>query len=92
MLCSECGAESPAMKTVWWEEDDDVWPLCGECYAEVADEVWIVPGAVPVFGKCRSCGEWESLRNLSDRRGGGRWDSPTGLCRGCAGSSGPTNS
>ena len=88
MICSECGQEGPAHKTVYWIADGDEaeeYVLCEPCYGEVADEVWIVPGPCVVFGKCRLCGEWESLRDLSDRRGGGRWDSPTGLCPGCAG-------
>jgi hypothetical protein len=47
MICSECGAELPAMKTVYWPsegEEAEEWQLCEGCYAEVTGKVLIVPG------------------------------------------------
>ncbi len=87
MVCSECGAEEPAMKTVYWideGEETEEWPLCDGCYGEVADEVMVVAGPAYCFGTCRGCGEWFSVRELSEAAGGGRYSSPSGLCRGCS--------
>jgi hypothetical protein len=88
VICSECGTEEPAMPTVYWPEEGDEaeeWPLCPDCHGEVAGEVLIVPGPAYCFGTCRECGGWFSVRDLSERTGGGRYSSPVGLCRGCSG-------
>ncbi len=87
MRCSECGAEGPAMKTVYWIEDGDEaeeWPLCDECYGEVVNEVLIVPGEFSVWGWCNRCRDWRSLRDMAKWSGGGRYDAPQGVCQGCA--------
>ncbi len=88
MACSECGREEPALKTVYWMDEGD-WaderPLCDRCHGYVADKVLIVAGPAYCWGTCRGCGEWFSVRDLSDRAGGGRYSSPSGLCVGCAG-------
>ena len=60
------------------------WPLCDVCYGEVADEVLVVADPAYCFGTCRGCGEWFSVRELSEAAGGGRYSSPSGLCRGCS--------
>jgi len=76
------------MPTVYWpSEGDDAkeWPLCDGCYDEVAGEVLIVPGPYDVWGTCSRCGEWRSLNDLQDVRGGGRRDAPSGTCVACAG-------
>jgi hypothetical protein len=85
--CSECGAEAPAMKTVYLRDDEyaDEYALCDSCYEGVAPEVWVVPGVVPCFGLCSRCGEWFSVRELTElRQAGWKWDAPSGLCRNCA--------
>ncbi len=87
MICSECGVVLPAMKTVYWRDDEYVeeYALCDSCYEEVASEVWVVPGVVPCFGRCSGCGEWFSVRELSElRMAGWKWDAPSGLCPSCA--------
>jgi hypothetical protein len=88
MRCSECGAEAPVMKTVYWpEEGDDAeeWPLCDGCYAEVAHEVLIVAGPAYCFGTCRRCEEWFSVKELTELRPAGwKWGAPSGLCPECA--------
>ena len=74
------------MKTVYWPKDGDEaeeWPLCDGCYGEVADEVMIVAGPAYCFGTCRLCGEWFSVRELSETAGGGRYSSPIGTCPAC---------
>ncbi len=47
------------------------WPLCDVCYGEVADEVLVVADPAYCFGTCRACGEWFSVRELSETAGGG---------------------
>ena len=86
MRCSECGAEEPVMKTVYWPEEGDEaeeWPLCEGCHGDVAGEVLIVPGPVPCFGTCKGCSDWFSLRDLADAKPGGRRSAPSGTCRAC---------
>ncbi len=85
MTCSECGHEERSMKTTYRPDDGDEHALCERCYGEVAGEVLIVPGPAYCFGTCRECGGWFSVRDLSERTGGGRYSSPVGLCRGCSG-------
>ena len=89
--CEGCGAEAPALKTLRWKHSSSQrgFSLCDPCYSGVAGEVWIVRGPVPCWGQCRSCSEWFSVNELEDRVGGGRWDSPTGVCPGCNGVGSP---
>ncbi len=83
MRCSKCGFEEAAIKTVRPRSGGASFFVCDRCHPALEPTVWIVAGAFPVFGQCRACGEWKSLRDLSDRRLGGRWNSPTGLCPDC---------
>jgi hypothetical protein len=85
MRCEGCGFEAPALKTVRWKTGDRRFVLCDPCWLAIRGSVWIVVGPTLVFGKCRGCSHWFSLRDLSGRRPGGRWDSPEGICAGCAG-------
>jgi hypothetical protein len=86
MRCDRCGAEAPVLKSCRWRTGGErLFALCDECHAPVRGAVWIRPGPVPCFGRCRGCSHWFSVRELSDLRPGGRWDSPSGLCSGCAG-------
>jgi hypothetical protein len=80
--------ELPAMKTVYWPEEGDwaeEWPLCEKCYAEVADEVLIVPGPYSVWGWCNFCKGWHSLNDMARWSGGGPHSAPQGSCLSCAG-------
>ncbi len=57
------------MKTIYRSEEGDAaeeWPLCDGCYGEVADEVLLVADPAYCFGTCRACGEWFSVRELSE--------------------------
>ncbi len=86
MRCSECGAEEPVMKTVYWPEEGDEaeeWPLCEGCHGSVAGEVLIIPGSVPCFGTCKGCSDWFSLRDLTEVTAGGRRSAPSGICPSC---------
>jgi len=85
MVCSGCGNESVALKTVVCRDDADrCGVLCGPCHEPLADWLWIVPGPFACFGRCRGCGEWFSVRELSDRKPGGGHGAMIGLCEGCA--------
>ena len=84
MICEGCGTSAPALKTVRWRTGERRFCLCDDCWEPVWESVWIVVGPTPVFGKCRGCSHWFSLRDLSGRRPGGRWDSLEGLCLACA--------
>ncbi len=85
MRCEGCGVEALAFKTVRWRKGvaRRKFALCDGCYYGLAASVWIVRGPRPVWGQCRGCGEWFSVRELEDRVGGGRWDSPSGICPSC---------
>jgi hypothetical protein len=73
------------MPTVYWPEEGDAeWPLCRECYAEVAGEVRIVPGLSYAWGWCNSCEGWHSLNDMHEWSGGGPRGAPQGSCLGCA--------
>jgi hypothetical protein len=74
------------MKTIYRSEEGDAaeeWPLCDGCYGEVADEVLLVADPAYCFGPCRACGEWSSVRELSETAAGGRYSSPIDLCLVC---------
>ena len=49
----------------------------------LSDRLWIVPGPVACFGRCRGCGEWFSVRDLSDRKPGGGHGTMIGTCPAC---------
>ncbi len=84
MVCEGCGLAAPTLKTVRWRTGERRFSLCDNCWGSISCSVWIVPGPVVCFGMCK-CGEWASVRDLSDvRQGGGRWGSPGGLCPDCA--------
>ena len=87
MKCSECGAIAAAWPTVYWREDGgeaEEWPLCGECYEAVKDEVMIVPGMSYVWGWCNVCQGWHHLNDMRRWAGGGPRGAPQGTCRECA--------
>ncbi|MBA2344985.1 MAG: hypothetical protein H0V83_07875 [Rubrobacter sp.] len=76
------------MKTGFWIAEGDAaeeWPMCEDCFGEVVDEVFIVPGPVACWGRCSGCLEWFSVRDLVDVKAGagGRGDAPGGTCRAC---------
>lgn len=83
--CRFCGATAPVLKTVRWRSGAGrpAFALCDPCYGPLASILWIIPGPVPAFGTCRSCGTWVSVNPLRKRAGGGRQGAPTGLCGGC---------
>ncbi|MDP8953294.1 MAG: hypothetical protein M3N18_13880 [Actinomycetota bacterium] len=85
MRCCKCGAEAPALKTCRRRDGDGRGVLCDPCWLPLRDRVWVIPGPHVCFGKCSGCGEWFSLRELPDRRPGGKWSAPTGTCVDCAG-------
>ncbi len=87
VICDGCGLEAAALKTVRPRarpfRSGASFVRCDPCWRPVAGRVWVVPGRVICFGGCRGCGEWFSVRDLAERRGGGRHDAPTGICPGC---------
>ena len=93
MICEGCGASAPALKSVRWRNGESrrKLSLCDGCWLPISGSVWVVRGPVPCFGKCRLCGEWVSVNVLRDVAGGGRWDSPTGICPGCNGVGSPAS-
>ncbi len=84
MICDGCGASAPALKTVICRDDADRrGVLCDPCHAPLAHRLWVVPGPVACFGRCLVCGEWESARDLADRKLGGGHGAWLGTCRSC---------
>jgi len=81
--CLGCG--HPALKTVRWRRGvaKRAFNLCDRCYPPLAGSVWLVRGPVSVFGVCRGCGEWLSVRDLAETTPGGKWDALLGSCPGC---------
>jgi len=85
VVCSGCGTESVALKSVVCRDDADrCGVLCGPCHEPLAHRVWIVPGPFAVWGRCRSCGSWESARDLRDAKPGGGHGAMIGTCVSCA--------
>lgn len=58
--------------------------MCDGCWHPISHLVWVVLGPVACFGKCVSCGEWESARKLVGLKPGGRRDAWIGTCGRCA--------
>lgn len=82
MVCAGCGTVAAALKTVRCRDDASrVGVLCDPCYGPLAHRLWIVPGWLNVWGRCRSCGSWESVNALRDVRPG---EPVSGVCRSCA--------
>ncbi len=84
MVCDKCGTVEVALKSVICRDDRERrGVLCSACFSPLADRLWIVPGPFVVFGKCSGCADWFSLRELADRKPGGKWSAPSGVCAGC---------
>jgi hypothetical protein len=84
--CDQCGTAASVLKACRWRpRGERTFALCDSCWHPIRDSLWIVPGPVACFGKCRSCGSWFALQELFDLAPGGKWDAPSGLCPGCAG-------
>ena len=85
MICARCGTAAPALKTCRWRAGGKrMFALCDACHAPIAGAVWIVAGPAAVFGSCRRCGGWFSLRVLAEVSGGGKQAAPAGICHHCA--------
>ena len=85
MLCARCQAAAAVLKTARWRDRrSGPFALCDPCWLPIAGAVLVVPGRVTAFGTCRSCGEWVSVRELSDAKPGGRQSAPSGTCTACA--------
>jgi hypothetical protein len=83
--CDQCGMAAPILKTCRWRtRDEQLFALCDSCWHPIRDSVWIVPGQVASFGSCSQCGSWFSVRDLSERTGGGKQGAPSGRCLSCA--------
>jgi len=85
VVCCKCGVSAPALKSVVCRDDRDrQGTLCGPCWLPIRELVWIVPGPFAVWGRCRSCGSWESVRDLREAKPGGGHGAMIGVCGGCA--------
>jgi hypothetical protein len=83
VVCDKCGASAPAMKNCRRRDGEGKGVLCDGCYEPLRDRLWIVPGSLNVFGRCRACNRWESINDLGDVKPG---YPVTGVCPACAGS------
>ncbi len=81
----KCGVEAPAFKTCRRREGEGTGVLYDSCWLPLADRLWIVPGPVACFGRCRGCGEWFSVRELTDRKPGGGHGAMVETCTMCVG-------
>ena len=85
MRCDRCGATAPVLKTVRWRDHNGgPFILCDSCWLPISAAVWIVPGQVAAFGRCRHCSGWFGVRELTGLKPGGRRDAWIGTCRRCA--------
>ena len=71
------------MKTVRPRSGGASFVLCDGCYAPLSRWVWIIPGYIAVWGRCRGCGSWESVRDLRDAKPGGGHGAMVGTCPDC---------
>ncbi len=72
------------MKTLRWRgKTHPRFVLCDGCYEPIWESVWVIPGWLAVWGVCVSCRSWESVRDLSSPKPGGKGDAPGGLCPDC---------
>ena len=84
MRCDKCGVEAVVLKTLICRDDRDRrGVLCDPCWLPLRDRLWIVPGPVACFGRCRSCSGWFSVRELADLALGGKHGAWFGTCRMC---------
>jgi len=82
--CGGCDVEATALKTVVCRAARERrGVLCDPCWLPLRDRLWIVPGPVACFGKCRKCGEWFSVKELADLKSGGGHGAWLGKCRMC---------
>jgi hypothetical protein len=80
--CGCCDVEATALKTVLCRADRErQGVLCDSCWLPLRELVWIVPGRLNVWGRCRRCGGWESVNLLRDAKPG---YPVSGICVGCA--------
>lgn len=85
MTCDGCGHAAAVLKSVVCRADRErQGVLCTSCWLPLRDRLWITPGPVNVFGRCRECGGWESVRDLSDIKPGEPVRGVCGACRMCA--------
>ncbi len=84
MRCCKCGASAPALKSVVCRDARNRrGVLCDPCWEPLADRLWILPGLVAAWGRCRECGEWFGVGELSDRKPGGGHGAMIGACVDC---------
>jgi hypothetical protein len=65
-------------------DGDGTGVLCDPCWLPLRDRVWIVPGPVACFGRCRSCSGWFGVNDLADLALGGKHVAWFGTCVDCA--------
>jgi hypothetical protein len=70
VVCDKCGASAPALKTCRRRDGEGKGVLCTSCWLVLRERVWVVPGRVNVWGRCRVCARWESINDLSDTKPG----------------------
>jgi hypothetical protein len=81
VTCDGCGHEAPALKSVVCRADRErQGVLCASCWLPIRHRLWLIPGWLNVWGRCRGCGEWESIRDLRDIKQG---EPASGVCAGC---------
>ncbi len=84
MRCCKCGTEATVLKTCRRRDGDGSGVLCDPCWLPLRELVWVIPGPVACFGRCRSCSGWFSVRELADLKPGGRRDAWMGMCVNCS--------
>lgn len=85
MICESCGVQRLAMKTVKWKTGDRRFTLCDECWEPISGSLWIVAGNHTVNARCDGCGDYVSLNDMAELRGGAGKRDFGGVCWGCAG-------
>lgn len=83
MRCDGSGIEAPALKSAVCRADRErQGVLCDSCWLAFRELVWVDPGRLNVWGRCRVCGGWESANLLRDVKPG---YPVSGVCVDCAG-------